>query len=389
MRALLVCLAFAACFGVVGAQAAAGNAGATPGVSASTIDLGGIIDQTGKGTIVSKPILGGYELAISEVNAHGGINGRKIHYSALSDNYDPSQTLPLTKQLVEDQHVFAVMGVFGSDDSNAALAYLESHGVPFFDPIGGGASVPGKHWVWQTEPDYSREGKVMARYVGSTLKARRVAILYQVGVGEPQRDALKSTLPRYHSSLVGTASYESTDSNLQGQALSLKNVNPDVIILNGTPQPTASFMAYARLVGLKPQDGFLANYPMGDPLWLALVGSAADGNRVSSYADLTGHNPVAKAYRKAIAKYSGDRYSNYGLYGYFNASLFFKALKLAGKKLTRTSLRHVLDSDFRHYRTGFTGNLNWTPTQHYGARQFKIYQIRNNAFTPVTSWLSP
>ena len=71
------------------------------------------------------------------------------------------------------------------------------------------------------------------------------------------------------------------------------------------------------------------------------------------------------------------------------ALLRSKALKLAGKKLTRAGLRHALDTRFRHYKTGFTGSLNWTPTQHYGARQFKIYQIRNNAFAPVTSWLSP
>jgi ABC-type branched-subunit amino acid transport system substrate-binding protein len=135
--------------------------------------------------------------------------------------------------------------------------------------------------------------------------------------------------------------------------------------------------------------GFLANYPMGDPLWLALVGPAAEGNRVTSYADLTGHNKVAGAYRRAIARYGGEKYSNYGLYGYFNATLFSVALKKAGKKPTRASLRHALDSSFRHYRTGFTGNLNWTPKQHYGARQFKVYEIHDGKFQPVTGWLNP
>jgi hypothetical protein len=139
-----------------------------------------------------------------------------------------------------------------------------------------------------------------------------------------------------------------------------------------------------------PKYGFIANYPMGDPLWLALIGAAnGEGNHVSSYADLTGHNVVAKAYRAAIATYHGEKYSNYGLYGYFNAMLFFKALKLAGKNLTRASLQHVLDYKFRHYDTGFTGRINWTPTQHYGARQFKMYRIHNGSFVPVTGWLNP
>jgi ABC-type branched-subunit amino acid transport system substrate-binding protein len=110
---------------------------------------------------------------------------------------------------------------------------------------------------------------------------------------------------------------------------------------------------------------------------------------VSTYADLSGNNPVAAAYRAAIARYNGDRYSNYGLYGYFNASLLFKALKLVGRKLTRASLQKVLDSKFRHYKTGFTGNLDWTPTQHYGARQFRIYKIHNEKFVSVTGWIVP
>jgi branched-chain amino acid transport system substrate-binding protein len=363
---------------------------ADPGITATTIKLGGVLDQTGRGTVISLPILGGYDLAIKQINAQGGINGRKIVYVAKSDNYDPSQTLPQLRDVVESENVFAVLGVFGSDDAAVAAPYLEQRHIPFFDPIGGGVDVHGKQWIWQTEPDYVREGKVMAKYAASVLHARRVAVLYQVGIGEGQVAAIKQTLPKYHASLVADAGYQSTDSNLAGQVQRLRGANPDLVILNGTPTPTASFVVYARQLGFTPKYGFIANYPMGDPLWLALIGaSSAEGNHVSSYADLTGHNIVARAYRAAIAKYSGQKYSNYGLYGYFNAMLFFKALKLAGKTLTRARLQHVLDYDFRHYDTGFTGRINWTPAQHYGARQFKMYKIHNGSFIPVTGWLNP
>jgi ABC-type branched-subunit amino acid transport system substrate-binding protein len=357
------------------------------GITATTIKLGGIIDQTGRGTVVSVPILGGYTLAVKEINATGGINGRKVAYTALSDNYDPSQTLPLTRQLVESDGVFAVMGVFGSDDANVAAPYLESHRVPFFDPVGGGVSVNGKHWIWQTEPDYAREGIVMADFAVTKLHAMRVAMLYQVGIGESQRDAIKRELARKGASLVAVASYQSTDSNLSAQVIQLRSATPDLVILNGTPTPTAAFMQYAHLLAFRPKRGFLANYPMSDPLWLALIGSNAEGNYVSSYADLTGKNRVAKAYRHALAAYHGGKYSNYGLYGYFNATLLFKALKLVGRNLTRTRLRTVLDTRFRNFSTGFTGKLDWTPSQHFGARQFKVYRIHNGQFVPVTGWI--
>src|SRR5437763_3987909 len=137
------------------------------------------------------------------------------------------------KQLVESNGGFAVLGVFGSDDVKSIPSYVESKHVPLIDPIGGGVDIAGKRCIWQTEPDYGREGRVMARYVTQTLHAKRVAILYQVGIGEVQRDALKQLLPKYGASLVGEASYEQTDSSLSGQVLRLRSSNPDIIVLNG------------------------------------------------------------------------------------------------------------------------------------------------------------
>jgi ABC-type branched-subunit amino acid transport system substrate-binding protein len=361
-----------------------------PGVGARTLKIGGVLDQTGRGSILALPILGGYRLAFKEVNATGGVNGRTVDYVAGNDNYDPGQTLAQIKQVVESDGVFAVAGVFGSDDANVAAPYLESHHVPFFDPIGGGVDLRGKQWIWQTEPSYVTEGKVMARFAGTALHAKRVAILYQVGIGEAQAAALRQTLPKYGASLVAEAPYEVTATNMSGQVAHLRASNPDLIVLNGIPTATAAFVQYARLVGYRPKDGFLANYAMDDPLWIALIGvTNAEGNYVSGYADLTGHNPMATRFRRAIAKYNGPKYTNAGLYGYFNAQILIHALRLAGRHLSRARLQDVLDHDFRRYDSGLTGQLTWTPTQRYGVRQFKMYRIHNGAYLPATGWLSP
>lgn len=385
---LLACLASSLAAAQVDAARPLGR-GSDPGVSKKAIKLGGVIDQTGQGSIIALHILAGYRLAIKERNAHGGIRGRKIQYTALSDGYDPSQTLPLVRQLAEQDHVFAFLGVFGSDDANQAAPYLEGHHIPFFDPIGGGVNVAGKHWIWQSEPSYSREGKAMAIYAATRLHARRVAVLYQVGIGEPQVTALRKTLPHYHASLVGTASYASTDTNLAGQVSRIRSHNPDLVVLTGTPIPTSNFVKYAALGAYHPKYGYLANYPMGDPVWVSLIGSYAEGIHVSSYADLTGKNKVASAYRRAITRFHGERYSNYGLYGYFNAMVMFKAIEDAGAKLNRTRLRSMLDSRFRNYSTGFAGRINWSPKDHYGSQQFKMYRIHNRQFVPVTGWINP
>ena len=64
------------------------------------------------------------------MNAHGGVNGRKIKYVYLDDAYDPSKTVQLTRQLVEQDHVFAVFNTVGTDNNLAIRDYLNAAKVP-------------------------------------------------------------------------------------------------------------------------------------------------------------------------------------------------------------------------------------------------------------------
>ena len=64
------------------------------------------------------------------VNAHGGVNGFKIHYVYLDDAYDPSKTVQLTRQLVEQDHVFAIFNTVGTENNIAIRDYLNAARVP-------------------------------------------------------------------------------------------------------------------------------------------------------------------------------------------------------------------------------------------------------------------
>jgi branched-chain amino acid transport system substrate-binding protein len=360
--------------------------------SPSPIQIGGDFPMTGSVSPISLQILAGYKLAFSQVNATGGVKGASINYTTVDDGYNPSQTVPKIKQLVESDHVLAIAGIFGSDESNQAVSYLKTKKVPFFDPIGGGADVAGDPWIWQTEPSYAQEGTIMGHYIAKTLKVKKVAVIYQQGVNEPEIATLKKW---FTSSNFVDYSYASTatDVDLAPYVTDVINFNPQMVILLGTLIPTADFVKDATANGFKPSKGWFANYPQGDPTWLALTAacSCLQGSHVSSYADLTGHNPVAKAYAAAIKKYDPSQTNtNYGLYGYFNGTLLSRALKFAVKKgpLTADRLQTAFNTDFRNYKSGFTGVLNWTPSYRYGVKQFKIYKIKGSQFIPVTGWIS-
>ena len=156
----------------------------TPGVTNDTITIGGVLDTTGNLKVICAPILAGDKLYFDKINAAGGIHGRKIKFVQVSDNGDPTKTKDAVRQLVEQDNVFAIFQICGSGNANVAESYTIPKGIPFVDPIGGGArftDAQGKAlpWVWMTQPNYGDEGHVMGYYLTHKLNARTVGLLYE------------------------------------------------------------------------------------------------------------------------------------------------------------------------------------------------------------------
>ena len=360
-----------------------------PGVTNDTITIGSVLDTTGILKTICGPIYAGDQLYINKVNAAGGINGRKIKQIQVSDNGDSTKTKDAVRQLIEQDNAFAIYQVCGSGNANVAESYVDTKGIPFEDPIGGGAQYKDAQghalpWVWMTQPNYYDEGHVIGDYVGSTLHAKTVGLLYEDDVlGLQQKTALSESLPKYGAQLISTVGYSATQTDFTAAVQTLKAAHPDLIILNGLPGPTASFVITATGQGYRPAMGYVANYPMGDNSWVKLVGAAGAGIYVSGYTSLTA--PLVKQYLQATA--SDPVFSAYKFYGYTQTKLFVDALTKAGKDLTRDSLRHTLDYDFTDYDTGYGPSLTWSPTKHGGTSDFMFFQIKGGQLVPISGFI--
>ena len=361
----------------------------TPGVTNDTITIGGVLDTTGNIKAICTPILAGDQLYFDKVNAAGGIHGRKVKFVQVSDNGDPTKTKDAVRQLVEQNNVFAIFQVCGSGAANVTENYTVPKGIPFIDPIGGGAKFTDAHsnalpWVWMTQPNYGDEGHVMGYYLTNKLGTKTVSLLYEDdALGLQQKTALSESLQKYGGNLVASVGYKSTQTDFTAAVQTLKASNPDIIVLNGLPGPTAKFVATARQLGYRPPKGYLANYPMADNSWPKLLGSAGEGIYVSGYTST--NTPVAQQYLQATT--SDPVFSAFKFYGYINAKLFADAVAKAGQNLTRDSLRDALDHGFVNYDTGFGPTLTWSSTQHGGVSDFIFFQIKNGQLTPVSDFI--
>jgi branched-chain amino acid transport system substrate-binding protein len=190
-------------------------------------------------------------------------------------------------------------------------------------------------------------------------------------------------LPKYGAKLVASVGYSATQTDFTAAVQTLKAAHPDLIVLNGLPGPTASFVTTASGQGYHPALGYIANYPMADNSWAKLLGKAGEGIYVSGYTSLS--TPLVKKYLASTA--SDSTFSAYKFYGYTQAHLFVDALKDAGKNLTRASLQHAFNSDFSGYDTGYGPTLTWSPTKHGGTSDFMFFQIKNGQLAPVSDFI--
>src|SRR3989440_2147018 len=113
--------------------ACGGSANSAPqtdiGITSASILLGNTIAQSGAAAAYGT--IGNAELAyFTYINSQGGVNGRKINFKILDDAYNPAQTVPLTKQLVEQDQVFAMYAGLGTQPQTSVRDYLNGKKVP-------------------------------------------------------------------------------------------------------------------------------------------------------------------------------------------------------------------------------------------------------------------
>ena len=110
-------------------SAAYGRSGSDPGITADTILLGATVPLSGD-EVAYAAVARGSDAYFRYVNDHGGVRGRKIRFHYVDDAYNPAETVRKTRQLVEDDKVFAIFGSVGTEHALAVRPYLNQVGVP-------------------------------------------------------------------------------------------------------------------------------------------------------------------------------------------------------------------------------------------------------------------
>jgi branched-chain amino acid transport system substrate-binding protein len=336
------------------------NTASAPGVTATTITIGSTQPLTGPAALGYSEIAPAEKAYFDYVNAHGGVNGRKITYTYLDDGYNPTTTATQTRKLVLEDNVFAIFGALGTPTHLSVVTYLNSEKVPDLFVASGcncwnSVSQYPETFGWQ--PNYTIEGKILGQYIAQKFPGKTVGFFAQGPNDEFGTDGILGVTDELGGGVVNllpTPQYYTPTSAgamaVGGAIAKLQAEGAQVIVSFSVPLFTA--VAEASAAGLNYHPTFVVSNVGSDPATLSsILTGGALGTKLPA-ALITGMitdtylppvtdtaNPWIALFQKIAKQYAPTLPwdGNVG-YGVAEAYTFVQALKAAGQNPTRASI---------------------------------------------------
>ena len=286
----------------------------------------------------------GIEAAFAEANKAGGVHGRLLDLTTIDDTYEPELAIANTKQLIEDESVFALIGAVGTPTSRSAVPVATESGVPYVAPFTGAAFLRDtgvSPTVVNLRASYNQETEEMVARLTTDLGIERIAVMYQDdSFGRAGYNGTMAALERRGMELAAEGLYPRNTTAVKTGLLDLLRGNPEAVILVGAYRPIAALIAWARHVGMDWEFitiSFVGSNALAEELG-RLDPAGGEGVFVTQVVPFP-HDasiPSVAAYHRALAEYDPAAVPGFvSLEGYLAGRLAIAALELCGRELSR------------------------------------------------------
>jgi len=397
----------AAATGAGASPAASGGSSAAltasaPGITATTITIGSHQPLTGPAAPGYSEIAPASNAYFDYVNAHGGVDGRKIVYKYLDDGYNPTNTASVVRQLVLQDNVYAIFNGLGTPTHLAVQSFLNSQKVPDVFVASGcdcwdNPTANPETFGWQL--DYIREGKILGQYVAKHFAGKKIAYFYQNDeFGMDGVKGLDDEIPK--SMVVSRQSYVTTNVNVAPQVAALRASGAQVVVSFSIPAFTALLKLTSLKLGFSPT--LVVSNVGSDPITLSGLlesfakqgGSTVNGNQLTTGIITDGYTPPLGDTSNswiALFKKIHDQYDAKApfdgnvLYGEAAAYTFVQAMLKAGPNPTRADLVSAINGGLPQGPA--IAPYAYSATDHDGVTGAYIGMINNGVLTQEGSVL--
>ncbi len=375
------------------AQTKVTNQGITP----TEIVIGTHQDLSGPIKGWGVPVLNGMKLAVEEINAAGGINGRKLRLIAEDSAYDPKKAVLASQKLVEKDKIFAMVGPMGSPTVIASQDILFDAGVLQLFPLTAAEftykfdpAKPQERLKFSNLLPYVESTRAALKYMVEQKKPKAVCIMYQDDeYGKNVYDGFTRQLEAMKMKPASVTTYKRGASDFSSQVAKMKADGCDLVVLGTVLRETIGAMGEAKKLGWNVT--FLGATPTNIPDTIALgkdvvEGMYAAGAFETPYAD-TAKGKV-KAWTEAYKKMFGTDANTQSVIGYNAVMTFAYFAQLAGKDLTGEKMLVALEGGKEFLDIFNSPPSKFSKTNHLANTITQVQQIKNGRWVVIKEGLS-
>lgn len=331
--------------------------------------IGGVFSVTGKASPLGDPEKKSMEMFADMINEKGGIDGHLVEVVIYDDEGDVDKALTMTKKLIENDNVLAIVGPSRTPTTLAIIELVQEEGVPLISCAAGiEITDPVKEWVFKTPQTDYLAVKSIYEYLNE-LGIKKVAIFtVSNAFGESGKVQLKKLAPDFGIEIVAEESFSDDDNDMTTQLTNIKGTDAEAIICWGT-NPAPALIA-KNMVQLGMDIPLIQSHGVASPKYIELGEDAVNGNvlptgKILVLDQLSEDDPqfdVLNEYKTLYEDTYDAPISGFGGYSWDAMGILTEALKKSGGD--RAKLRDAIEETVNFI--GVSGIYNITPEDHNG-----------------------
>lgn len=327
------------------------------------IKVGVIIPWTGRYAPMGEPIKEAIEFAGEQINASGGVSGRKLDLIFYDDEADQAKATQLANKAINQDKVVAIIGSAVTANSTVIAAAAEKAQIVNMY-MGPSAKVrEGKKYVFQVNPDVAVEAETLLEYVQKKLNKKAIAVLYDENpYGVESSTAVKEQADKRGVKVVAMEKYGGEDTDVTPQLTKIKNSGAEAILVCGTLPTPAIAIKQVKQLGIDLP--FLGETGMATAQFIDVAKEAAEGAYATTVISYDNTPMRQQKFIKDFKAKFGSNPSFFSALGWDSVQIPVAGIQKAGGKTDGDSIAKGIES-LKDYQ-GIVGVRNFTPTNHNG-----------------------
>lgn len=281
----------------------------------NTVPIVGLVELSGTGATAGTNFDNGVKLAVKEINASGGILGKKIDYVSMDTQTNPGVAKALAQKAV-DQKAYVVMGPVFSGSIIVSMAETRKAEIPnFTGGEAGNITTQGNPYIFRTSFTQATAMPKLAKYIKNTVKAKSVAIIWvNNDFGKGGRDAMVKALEEQGIKVAADIATDPGQVDFSGPVLKAKESNADALFVYTNEEESARALRELKKQGYtKP---IIGETTLTGQKVIELAGDAANGAIAHVGLTVDAPQPAIKAFDAAFQKAYGYKSDHNGMKGY-------------------------------------------------------------------------